>query len=125
MTIARSILLAMALSLVAPAGAALGQTDTVAKTKPYSAPMETIKLCNDELRKDKAWASKLEQEIRLKIHNNEAKLIAKNETHVFAAYSALWIIMVIFVVFTFLKNRKLQGEVERLQAEVERQARDG
>ncbi|HUH02809.1 MAG TPA: hypothetical protein VML75_12510 [Kofleriaceae bacterium] len=108
--------------LIAGQGAATAQpapaepTPSVAAPEKYDSPMR--EQCMDELRKDKGWRANLKEELRLEVHEEEAKLIANNKQHVFMAYAALWILVVIFVVFTWRKQRLLRGEIERLQAEV-------
>jgi hypothetical protein len=91
-------------------------TGVVAAPDKYDSPMRAQ--CMDELRKDKGWRAGLKGELRLEVHQEEATLIANNKKHVYMAYAALWIIVVIFVVFGWRRQRALRAEIERLQADV-------
>jgi hypothetical protein len=102
--------------LLAGPAAAAAQPAPVAAPDKYDSPMRPQ--CMDELRKDKGWRANLKEELRLEVHEEESKLIANNKQHVYMAYAALWILVVIFVVFTWRKQRVLRGEIERLHAEV-------
>ncbi len=84
----------------------------------YNSPLRGQ--CMKELRQDDAWRASLEKELRIKIHEEDHDLIAKNHKHVFMAYSALWIIVVVFVMSMWVKQRSLRTEIERLQRDVER-----
>lgn len=120
-------ILVAATALWLGAGAALAQGQPAKAAPPpgmaqptqsYNSPLRGQ--CMDELRKDDAWRASLEKELRIKIHQEDSDLIANNHKHVFMAYSALWIIMVIFVVAMWVKQRSLRAEIERLQRDVER-----
>lgn len=116
----RRLVLMLLLSFAAPfvgASEAMAQTaPAVAAPEKYDSPMRSK--CMEELRLDKGWRANLKEELRNEVHAEEATLIANNRKHVYMAYAALWIIVVIFVVFTWRKQRSLRAEIERLQAEV-------
>jgi len=117
-TIARTLILAFFVALGAGGVAAAQPAGMTVPDSQYNSPMRGQ--CTDELRKDSAWRAALEKEIRVKVHEQDADLIAKNHKHVIMGYSALWIIAVVFLVFTWRKHRELQVEATRLQAEVDR-----
>jgi len=124
------ILVAMA-ALWLGGGAALAQGQAAKPAPPpgmaqptqsYNSPLRGQ--CEDELRKDDAWRASLEKQLRVKVHQEDHDLIAKNHKHVFMAYSALWIIIVVFVTAMWIKQRSLRAEIERLQRDVERATED-
>lgn len=118
-TIARTIAVTLFLSLGAVGAASAQPAGEMPKLdEMYNSPMR--KQCTDELRKDSAWRGSLEKELRIKIHEEDSDLIATNKKHVIMGYSALWIIVVVFLVLTWRKHRALQVEAARLQSEIER-----
>jgi hypothetical protein len=101
-------------ALLAPTGAA------AQPAKAYQSPIRDK--CEAELAKDKAWAAELRNDMRPAVHQEDANIIAKNKKHVVMAYAALWGLTVVFVVLMWLRQRRLQAEMERLAKQIAKAA---
>lgn len=81
-------------------------------------PMRQV--CEDELAKDHDWWFNLQGRLRNNIHEQAAKEITTNNRHVVAAYAAMWLIAIVFVIYLWMRQQRLKGEVARLAAELAR-----
>ena len=115
-TMMRSILLMMLVAGFAGVAAA----DEPAK--PYRSLMR--EQCEAELAKDKLWSAELQESVRPAVHEADAGIMLKNKKHVVMAYAALWILTVAFLVLLWLRQRKLVGEIARLEAKVAKAAEE-
>ena len=68
------------------------------------------------------WASVVEA-ARFEIQNEETDKFARQKNYVIYAYAALWVILLLFVVGVFARQRKLNAELVELEKRVGR-ARD-
>ena len=68
------------------------------------------------------WASVVEA-ARFDIQNEETDKFARQKNYVIYAYAALWVILLLFVVGVFARQRKLNAELVELEKRVGR-ARD-
>jgi hypothetical protein len=66
-----------------------------------------------------AWASVVEA-ARFEIQNDETEKFARQKSYVIYAYAALWIILLVFVVGVFARQRKLNAELAELERRVGR-----
>jgi hypothetical protein len=74
--------------------------------------------CEGDLRKDHTWRAQLEEELRNKVHQDDADLMATNKKHVVMAYAALWIIVVLFVVFMWIRQTDLKKQIAGLESDL-------
>lgn len=107
-----SFVLLLVATLAAPAAA------QVTGDGPYQSPMRDQ--CTAELEKDAGWRAELVQDLRAVVHEQDAALMLRNKQHVVAAYAVIWGLAVVFVVFVWLRQRKLAAEIERLERELEK-----
>lgn len=68
---------------------------------------------------DKVLRAQLKDMLRPEIHTKDANRMLRNKRHVVYAYAALWILTAIFVLFMWLRQRKLSEEIERLRRDVQ------
>lgn len=101
-------------ALLAPTGAAAQPAEQ------YKSPMRDQ--CEAEIAKDKGWLAELHNEMRPAVHQEDANIIAKNKKHVVMAYAALWGLTVVFVVLMWLRQRRLQAEMDRLAQQITKAA---
>ncbi len=89
--------------------------------------------CTEAMRHDLAWRSQIRTkhllpqvraeiraELRPDVHAEDTALILKNRRHVVMAYAALWIIVVIFVVALWIRQRNLFREIGELETQLAR-----
>lgn len=89
--------------------------------------------CTAQMAKDVAFKNKvratellpdvraeLRESVRFDDHSRDAKRMLRNKRHVVMAYVALWAITVVFVIMMFLRQRRLNAEIELLRRELER-----
>ena len=74
--------------------------------------------CQADLRKDHTWRAQLEEELRSKVHQADANLMMTNKKHVVMAYAALWIIVVLFVMFMWIRQGDLKKQIARLEQDI-------
>lgn len=121
-----SILWIFVVMLVAPAAAlADKEAPSAAKQTPESFTSPIRQQCEGDLRKDHTWRAQLEQELRNKVHQDDADLMATNKKHVVMAYAALWIIMVMFVVFMWIRQTDLKKQIASLESDLSAAEDDG
>jgi len=85
------------------------------------------KTCSDAMNKDPSFASsiiKVANEDTARMHIEAADRIARNEQHVIAAYAAMWIAAVLFLVFLWRRQQGLKGQIERLSKDLEAALKD-
>jgi hypothetical protein len=63
-------------------------------------------------------AQKHRDELTLQAHEDAAAHIEKNERHVVYAYSAMWVVSALFVIFLWLRQQKLNTEIVHLRADL-------
>lgn len=85
-------------------------------------PSKYRQFCEDELLKDKEWWFNLEERLGRNVHKQAAKEITTNNRHVVAAYAAMWLLAVAFVVVLWRRQQRLKLEIERLSNELEKAA---
>jgi len=90
--------------------------DKPAADAPYNSPMRGT--CEDELRKDANWNKDLRDQLRAKVHQEDADAMLRNKAHVQYAYAALWVLVVVFLGFLYRKQTVLRGEIGRLEREL-------
>jgi CcmD family protein len=93
-----------------------GQAAAQPASEPYQSPMRAQ--CEAELAKDARWRAELEHEMLPVLHERETSAIVNNNRHVVMAYAALWVLVVFFILFMWVRQRRLQEEIERLEREV-------
>lgn len=109
------VVLALGLAAATPAAAQPAE-------EPYRSPMRDP--CEQELEKDAAWRASIKDELIPVVHEQESRSIVNNNRHVVMAYAALWIVVVIFVFYMWVRQRRLQAEIERLEREVAEASRE-
>jgi hypothetical protein len=57
-------------------------------------------------------------------HLQAADRIARNEQHVIAAYAAMWIAAVVFLVFLWKRQSGLKAQIARLSADLDAATKD-
>ncbi len=87
---------------------------------PYASEMRDA--CIAEMEKDAQILAACEESHSSKYQVQDAKRATKDKQFVVAAYAAIWGIVAIFVVIMWLRQRKLIGEIARLEAEVKKAA---
>ncbi len=102
--------------LVALVTLASAQPAAAQPAEPYQSPMRAQ--CEEELAKDARWWAELRAELLPVLHEEETDAIVNNNRHVIMAYAALWVLVVFFVLFMWVRQRRLQEEIERLEQEV-------
>ncbi|WP_428263766.1 hypothetical protein [Haliangium sp.] len=93
-----------------------------AGAEPYHSAMRPQ--CEDELIKDATWRAELKQQLTPEIHQEDANQMLTNRYHVVMAYALLWIVMLGFVVFMWVRQRGLSAEIARLERELAEAAKD-
>lgn len=88
------------------------------KKVSYHSPMRQV--CEDELSKDDDWWFNLQARLRRNIHEQAFREVQTNNRHVVAAYGAMWLIAIGFVVLMWMRQQALKGEIARLAAELAR-----
>lgn len=58
-------------------------------------------------------------------HQKAASAVEKNEKHVIMAYAAMWIIAAAFVMFLWMRQQALRGEIAQLKADLDAATKDG
>jgi CcmD family protein len=93
----------------------------------YHSPMRTV--CEDELAKDTDWfdnlKARLSDKLNRDVHTTAYNYAKANNRHVFAAYAVFWLLIAGFVVVMWRRQRALQAELTRLEAELARAVKDG
>jgi len=100
-------------------------------TSVYVSPIR--ELCTKAMRQDTGWRShirtkylltqvraEIRAELRPDVHAQDTELILRNRRHVVMAYAALWVIVVIFVVILWLRQRSLSREIGELETQLAR-----
>src|SRR5262249_34426679 len=82
----------------------------------YDSPMRAQ--CEAELDKDKTWQAELRAKVRPEVHNEDATQMLNNKKHVVAAYAVIWGLTVIFVVFMWLRQKRLAADILALEKEL-------
>ena len=109
----------------------------VASAQPAPPPMAPIatdparKACVDAMNADPTFAASIlatlgrqkDAEI-IQVHEDAAFHVAKNERHVIYAYSAMWVIAALFVVFLWRRQRALQTEIGQLRKDLDAAAKE-
>ena len=74
-----------------------------------------------KLRAETPWVyTAYREELAADIHEEEAHNVANNNRHVVLAYAALWAVVMLFVLYMWIRQRRLQEEIDRLEREVAR-----
>jgi len=112
--IAIGFLVMLGLSLAAPAALA----DDAAR-----------KACTDAMNADKEFASQIvavadenaarrREQATVQAHQDAKDHIVKNEKHVVYAYSAMWVVAALFVVFLWRRQLRLSAEIVQLRRDL-------
>lgn len=113
----RLVIAIIVLGLTSISTAAVAQSGPEGE-KPYRSPMK--EQCNAELAKDAQWWAEIKNDVRAEVHSEDAAQMLTNKKHVVAAYAVLWGLVVLFVVFMWIRQRRLTVEIGRLEDELRR-----
>lgn len=102
--------------------AAAGDTAAAQADGPYRSPLRAM--CEPELYKDADWRADVKQKLEPEIHEEDARKMLVNRRHVVMAYAALWVIVLGFVVFMWIRQRRLQAEIARLERDIAQATKD-
>jgi cell division protein FtsL len=80
--------------------------------------------CQNALRADVQWRAELKQQLAAEVHHEDARAMLTNRKHVVMAYAALWILVALFVLFMWLKQKDLKAEIARLESEIRAATKD-
>jgi len=80
--------------------------------------------CIAALRDDPKFTAYLDKQLLYVLHAEEAEEWTEDQRHVVMAYIAIWVLTAGFLAMLFVRQGKLRGEIERLQGEVTRAARE-
>ena len=105
------VLMMLGAAMAAPAAAS---ADSSQKAPPETFTSPIRGQCQDDLRKDHLWRAQLEEELRSKVHQA-----------VVMAYAALWIIVVLFVMFMWIRQGDLKKQIARLEQDIAAAEADG
>jgi cell division protein FtsL len=81
--------------------------------------------CAGALASDAQWRAELKQQLAAEVHQEDARAMLTNRKHVVMAYAALWILVTLFVVFMWMKQKDLKAEIARLEGEIRAATKDG
>ena len=97
----------------------------------YQAPPNVRTQCTAELKRDAQWRNELRKDylipkahsaarefFRAEVHEEDAKLMLNNKKHVVMGYAALWGLVVALVVLMWVRQRKLNAEIARLESKL-------
>ena len=90
------------------------------KLGPVSRIIARPDTCIAELRNDARFAAHLNKILVFAVHEEESEEWSEDQRHVWMAYIAIWVLTVGFLVGVWLRQGKLKGEIERLQADLDR-----
>jgi cell division protein FtsL len=107
----------------APAQAAPAQAAPVL-AQPAQPAGSLRQQCESALINDAQWRAELKQQLAAEVHAEDANQMLTNRKHVVMAYAALWILVALFVVFMWLKQKDLKTEIARLEREVRAATQD-
>jgi CcmD family protein len=107
----------LVMGAVLAGAAAPAVADLVSQAAPYHSPMRPT--CEDEIKKDADWQKILRDRLRDDVHQEDADLMLRNETHVQYAYAAIWVLVVVFLGFLYFRQTSLRSEIRRLERELE------
>jgi hypothetical protein len=68
--------------------------------------------------------AELRESVRFDDHSRDAKRMLRNKRHVVMAYVVLWALTILFVVMMFLRQRRLNEEIERLRRQMEKAVKE-
>lgn len=71
---------------------------------------------------DELLATAVNAQAEYRVHDKEAKIFASQRDLVIAAYGVIWVIMVIFLVAIFMRQRRVARQLEELEAKVRAEA---
>jgi len=98
---------------------------------PAATAAQLHQTCVDAMNADPDFAKSIvaisDKQIDQKIvtaHQEADFHIQKNERHVFYAYAAMWVIAALFVLFLWMRQTKLLGEIANLKRDLEAAAKD-
>lgn len=70
------------------------------------------------------WVTEIADTLANRVHQDEFDRLQRNNRHLVMAYAALWALMLLFVMFMWMKQRALKGEIAQLKHELEEAADD-
>ncbi len=114
-TTAQCLLLGIFLSLLA--WPTIGHAQ-VKGPAPYESAMRVE--CADEMRKDPVIRAECKAQWTDELREQDFRQITKDNKHVVMAYAAIWIIVMLFVVALWMRQRKLTAEIARLEDELKK-----
>ena len=88
----------------------------------YTSPLREFWFC--EVKKDANLKADIDDSLRLSVHRQEADTFTRNNKHVVIAYIAIWVLTAAFVLWAFMRQQSLKGEIERLRADLGRAMKD-
>lgn len=88
------------------------------KPAPPSQHSPMRQVCEDELIKDHDWWWNLVARLRTSEHNQTAREITTNNRHVVAAYAAIWLLAVGFVLIMWRRQQAMKLEIGRLEEQL-------
>ena len=90
--------------------------------KPYQSEMRGE--CEAEMARDAVWSAQLKASLIPEVHEQEARLITKNNKHVVMAYGALWILTAGFLVLLWMRQRRLLSDIAGLETQIKKAAEE-
>ncbi len=113
--VSTSILLGFVLGLLLLPSVATAQVKGPA---PYVSEMRAS--CAEEMRKDPVIRAECKAQWTSELREQDFRQVTKDNKHVVMAYAVIWIIVMLFVVSLWLKQRKLTAEIARLEEELKK-----
>lgn len=68
---------------------------------------------------DAQWRAELKRELAAEVHTEDAQAMLTNKRHVIMAYAVLWILVLVFTMFLWVRQRSLRSEIARLEREID------
>ncbi len=129
MTIVHRLLVVVAVVVATASGAAAqpaaqpAPPPAGAQPAAYASPMR--EQCAAEIDKDAGWRADITTRFEILAHARAAQKIQRNERHVFIAYGVIWVLVAGMLGVMWMRQRKLNAEIQRLEEELRRVEQDG
>jgi hypothetical protein len=68
---------------------------------------------------DAKWRAELKRDLASEVHTEDARAMLTNKRHVVMAYAVLWILVLVFTMFLWVRQRSLRSEIARLEREID------
>jgi hypothetical protein len=69
------------------------------------------------------WRARTKKALAVEVHTEDANLMLTNKRHVVAAYAVLWVVVVLFLVLMWNRQRRLKDEIARLERDLREAAK--